>query len=187
MATLRHNIANLISVPFTLVALSLKKLAYPKGLYFSGIQRFSPGVIVDLDRKSKIIFENRVSMHTRCRIAATSGAEIQIGSGTSFNVGCIVTSRSRIRIGKNVAFGPNVMMYDHDHIMESEIGAKGSGFRLDEIVIGDNCWIGAGTIILLGTHIGDNCVIGAGSVIKGDIPSNTVIIQKRVNTYKGVG
>ena len=31
------------------------------------------------------------------------------------------------------------------------------------------------TIILMGTEIGDNCVIGAGSIVKGKIPSNSVI------------
>ena len=45
--------------------------------------------------------------------------------------------------------------------------------------IGDNTWIGAGTIILKGTSIGSNCVIGAGSVIKGDVKSNSIVIQKR--------
>ena len=186
MATLRHNVANLISVPITMASLCLKKALYPRNLYFSGIQRFSPSVVVDLDRKSKVRFENRVSMHSRCRIAATSGGELYIGSRTSFNIGCIVTSRFRIKIGNNGSFGPNVMIYDHDHIMETDIGAKGFGFKLDEVIIDDNCWIGAGTIILRGTHIGRNSVIAAGSVVKGDIPENTVLVQKRVNTYRKV-
>lgn len=186
MATLRRHIANLISVPLTAAVLAVKKIIYPKNLFFSGIQRFSPGVVIDVDRKSRVQFGNRVSMHSRCRAAATSGGELLIGSRTSFNVGCVVTSRSSIRIGNQVSFGPNVMIYDHDHIMEPDIGAKGSGFRLGEVVIGDNCWIGAGAIILLDTHIGDNCVIAAGSIVKGDVPANTVLIQKRVNTYKGV-
>lgn len=186
MATLRHNIANIVSTSFTMVSLSLKKILYPKSLFFTGIQRFSPGVVVDTDSKSKIKLNSCVSMHSRCRLVATCGGEVQIGCNTSFNVGCIVISRSRIEIGKNVSVGPNVMMYDHDHIMESGCGALGNGYRLGEIVIGDNCWIGAGTIILLGTHIGNNCVIAAGSIVKGEVPDNTVLIQKRTGMYKGV-
>ena len=186
MATMRHNLANLISVPLSMASLSLMKMIYPKNLFFSGIQRLSPGVVVDVDRKSRFILGKRVSMHSGCRISANSGGELSIGNRTSFNAGCIITSRCRIKIGKNVSFGPNVMMFDHDHIMERDVGAKGKGFRLGEIVIGDNCWIGAGSIILLGTHIGDNSVIAAGSVVKGDVPPNTVLVQKRVSTYKGV-
>ena len=102
------------------------------------------------------------------------------------NVGCIVVCRKKITIGNNVAFGPNVLVYDHDHIMDSTDGINSSSYNTGNIIIGDNTWIGAGTIILLGTHIGKNCVSGAGSVVKGSVPDNTRLIQKRVNTYKGI-
>ena len=184
MHTLRHNLGNVVSTLLTMVSLSVKKMIYPRNIAFGGIERFSPGVVVDTDRKSKIVFGKRVSIHSRSRISATCGGEVRIGDNTSFNVGCIVTGRGRITIGKNVSFGPNVLMYDHDHIMDYDVGAGSGEYRLGEIEIGDNTWIGAGTIILLGTHIGKNCVIAAGSVVKGDIPDNTRLIQKRVNTYK---
>ena len=45
---------------------------------------------------------------------------------------------------------------------------------LKPIVIGDNVFIGAGTIILPGTTIGSNVIIGAGSVVKGNIPEGVV-------------
>jgi acetyltransferase-like isoleucine patch superfamily enzyme len=42
------------------------------------------------------------------------------------------------------------------------------------IEVGNNVFIGIGSIILPGVRIGDDCVIGAGSVVKHDIPSRTV-------------
>lgn len=39
------------------------------------------------------------------------------------------------------------------------------------MTIGDNVWIGGNVVICPGVHIGDNCVIGAGSVVTKDIPS----------------
>lgn len=42
------------------------------------------------------------------------------------------------------------------------------------INIGNNVFIGYGSIILPGVTIGDNVVIGAGSVVSRDIPSNCV-------------
>ena len=186
MATLRHNKANLISVPLTVVSLSIKKMIYPKNLFFSVVERFSPGVVVDVDRKSKIRFGKRVSIHSRCRIASTNGGILYIGEHTSFNVGCIVTCRNKITIGSGVSFAPNVMMYDHDHMIHPEHGVNKTDYELGEIEIGDNTWIGAGVIILKGTRIGKNCVIAAGSVVKGNIPDGTILIQKRTNTYKGV-
>ena len=39
-----------------------------------------------------------------------------------------------------------------------------------EVTIGNNVWIGGNSVICPGVHIGDNCVIGAGSVVTKDIP-----------------
>lgn len=41
--------------------------------------------------------------------------------------------------------------------------------------IGDNCFIGMNSIILMGAQIGDNVIVGAGSVVHGYIPNNVVI------------
>lgn len=41
--------------------------------------------------------------------------------------------------------------------------------------IGENCFLGANSVILMGTTIGNNVIVGAGSVVHGEIPSNVVI------------
>lgn len=43
------------------------------------------------------------------------------------------------------------------------------------VTIGNNVFIGTKAIILKGTTIGDNCIIGAGSVVKGVFPEGVVI------------
>ena len=184
MASLRHNLANVVSVSLSMIRLSIMKIFYRKNIYFSAIERFSPNVVIDTDRKSIIRFGNRVSIHSRGRIVSHAGGELFIGEGTSFNVGCTVVCRAKISIGKNVSFGPNVAIYDHNHIMGIADGVKSTGFTLGDIEIGDNSWIGTGAIILPGVKIGNNCVISAGSVVTQDVTDNTVLIQKRVNTYK---
>ena len=47
------------------------------------------------------------------------------------------------------------------------------------MVIGDNCWIGAGVIILKGTNIGEGSIIGAGCIIKGVIPPHSIVTMNR--------
>ena len=42
--------------------------------------------------------------------------------------------------------------------------------------IGENCWIGAGALIMPGVTIGDNSVIGTGSVVTKDIPDDSVAV-----------
>lgn len=186
MASLRHNIANLVSVPITMIKLGLIKICYMKNFFFKGIERFSPNVVINLDSKSTIKLGNRISIHSRGRISSVAGGCLEIGEKSSFNIGCIITCRNKIIIGKNVTVGPNTMMYDHDHVFNSNDGVLKKEYILDEICIGDNTWIGAGTIVLAGTSIGKNCVIAAGSVIKGNIPDNTLIVQKKESSFINV-
>ena len=47
--------------------------------------------------------------------------------------------------------------------------------RKSPVRIGDDCFIGTGSIILKGTILGNNCVVGAGSVVHGEFPDNCVI------------
>ena len=44
------------------------------------------------------------------------------------------------------------------------------------VEIGSNIYIGTNVIVLRGVTIGDNCVIGAGSVVTHDIPANSVAV-----------
>lgn len=183
MASLRHNLGNIISCGITLVKLTGLKLIYRNNIRFSMIERLSPNVVIDMDRKSKIRLDNRVSMHSGCRVIAVSGGKLTIHRKASFNVGCVVVCHNDIEIGENVSIGPNVMIYDHDHTMSQKDGVKNTPYKVERIRIGNNTWIGAGTIILRGTTIGENCTIAAGSIVKGNVPDNTVLIQKRENTY----
>ena len=45
-----------------------------------------------------------------------------------------------------------------------------------DIVVGNDVWIGAGSVILAGATIGDGSVIGAGSVVKKPIPAGVVAV-----------
>ena len=60
-----------------------------------------------------------------------------------------------------------------EHAIDAE--QRNAGLEVAKpIKIGNNVWIGAGTVILGGAEIGDNSVIGAGSVVKKDIPPNVI-------------
>ena len=92
----------------------------------------------------------------------------------------------RIHVGKNVVISRNTILLIHDFSVEAgflcidKSIAKRNGseaYIIDDIMIGNDCFIGANVTILPGTRIGDNCIIGAGSVLPGKIyPSNSVIV-----------
>lgn len=43
--------------------------------------------------------------------------------------------------------------------------------------IGENCWIGAGAVIVPGITIDDNVVVGAGSVVTKNLPDNVIAVD----------
>lgn len=89
------------------------------------------------------------------------------------------TEPHMISFGNNVHVASSVSFINHDvsvfmlRHMEPETEFKA---RTGEITIGDNVFIGAGTILLYGAHIGSNVVIGAGSIVVKDIPDNVVAV-----------
>lgn len=112
-------------------------------------------------------------------LACVNNARLEIGENVGIGINNVIVARKRVVIGNNTILGPNVMIYDHDHQFNQSLGVSRSEYKCEEVIIGENCWIGANTVILKGTVIGNNCVIGAGSVIKGNYKSNSRIIQKR--------
>lgn len=179
---MRRLICNLLSVVHSILRLCLLKLFCFKGLKFSLIQRISPNVVVEINRGANLKLGKKVRMHSGCKLKVRNNASVQIGDGTKFNYNCIVVSKEQIKIGAGVEFGPGVCIYDHDHDYRS--GLKKSGFLTAPISIGDNCWIGANSIILRGAIIGNNCVIAAGSIVKGNVPDNSLFFQKREDSIK---
>jgi maltose O-acetyltransferase len=78
-----------------------------------------------------------------------------------------------VRIGNNVMLGPGVQIYTAHHPLAASERVKGPEYAT-AISIGDNVWIGGGTIICPGVSIGENTTIGAGSVVVRNIPENVV-------------
>lgn len=75
-----------------------------------------------------------------------------------------------ITIGNNVTFAPNVHILAHDASTKFHLDYT----KIAKVNIGDNVFIGTGSIVLPGINIGDNSIIGAGSVVVKDIPNNSV-------------
>ncbi len=101
------------------------------------------------------------------------GYNIHTGKNFYANFNCIILDVNRVIIGDNVKFGPYVQVYSATHPTDvaDRISGKEMGY---EIKIGDNVWIGGGSVICPGVTIGRDTTIGAGSVVFRDIPSGVV-------------
>jgi acetyltransferase-like isoleucine patch superfamily enzyme len=111
----------------------------------------------------EIIFEDNVSIEQNCHI--TAAGRLSIGQSTTISVGVLIqdTDHDFSILGKNA--------------LEQQL-------LLKETIIGKNCFIGAGSMILAGTQLGDNCIIGANSVVKGTFPKNCLIVGSPAKTIK---
>lgn len=69
-----------------------------------------------------------------------------------------------IEIGNNVTLAPRVHILAHDASTKNILGYT----KISNVKIGNNVFVGAGTIILPGVTIEDNVIIGAGSVVTKD-------------------
>lgn len=88
---------------------------------------------------------------------------------------------SKVYIGKNSVISFNVTFLTHDYSISRAIESTNEKLVnevaiVKEVKIGDNVFVGAGSIVLPGSVIENNVIIGAGSVVRGKIKSNSVVI-----------
>lgn len=179
---MRRLLGNLISTAYSLVRFAVMKCFHFKSFHFYCIERFSPNVDIRLDRKSTLKLGKRIRAHSGTKLCAVAGGRLTIGDSCRINSKCLFVCRHEINIGAGVEFGPGVVVYDHDHDFRHKDGMGARAYLYAPVNIGEGAWIGANTIILRGANIGKNCVIAAGSVVTGDVPDNTILVQKRENT-----
>lgn len=103
------------------------------------------------------------------------GKNTHMGNHVYANFNLTLVDDTDVFIGNYVMIGPNVTIDTGTHPIRPDIRKKQAQYNLP-VTIGDNVWIGAGSIILPGVHIGENTVIGAGSIVTKDIPANVVAL-----------
>lgn len=104
-------------------------------------------------------------------------AGIRIGRRTFVGEGTIVRGQGGVTVGDNVLFGPRVMVLAVNHVFaDPERPIMDQGITATGIRIEDNCWVGAGAIILDGVTIGKGACIGAGAVVTHSVPPYSLAV-----------
>ena len=132
----------------------------------------------EMDKRNAIMKEMMGDVGKDCYIEPPShanwgGKHVHFGDGVYANFGLTCVDDTHIYVGSHTLFGPNVVLATAGHPMMPELRKHGIQYNMP-IHIGENCWLGAGVIVVPGVTIGDNVVIGASSVVTKDIPSNSV-------------
>ena len=81
-------------------------------------------------------------------------------------------------ISRYAQIGENCCIYQNVTIGEIDRKAP---------VIGNNCLIGAGAVIIGDIRIGDNVKIGAGAVVNTNVPDNYTVVSQPMRMIEGEG
>lgn len=101
---------------------------------------------------------------------------VSFGDNVAIGIGSYICGTGgKIEIGNEVRIADNVRMYSFNHVFSNPKKAIASqGYTRKGIFIGNNVWIGSGSVVLDGVKIGKNSVIAAGSVVTKNIPDNVL-------------
>ena len=126
-----------------------------------------------------------------------SNAVIEIGSFCAL-VGAIIRTNGRVAIGDYSFIAHEVVIADdayalppppntRRHLPRSADGEltqsspaevprqPGADSRPAPIILGENCWVGMGAVLLAGTDLGEGCVVGAAAVVDFPAPPYSII------------
>jgi len=122
------------------------------------------------------------------------GEMLEIGERSFINRNCTILDNHYVKIGSETLIAPNVQIITAGHPIRSDErcvypypdqpGTMNFVNVAAPVTIGDNCWIGAGAIILPGVTIGDRTTIGAGAVVTKNIPSDCVAVGSPARVVK---
>lgn len=130
--------------------------------------------------------ENGVTLGERVTIArdavltctgviAEKGKGISIGDHSAVGAQSFLGGQGGITIGRDVIMGPQVKIFSENHNFgDPSKPIRMQGQSRQGVIIGDNCWIGAGVTILDGVTIGKGCIVAAASVVTTSLPENAV-------------
>jgi maltose O-acetyltransferase len=102
------------------------------------------------------------------------GWNIAVGERFYANAFCVFLDCAPIEIGDRVLLGPSVHLYTATHPCEASARRQGVEYARP-IAIGDDAWLGGGSIVLPGVSIGEAAVVGAGSVVARDVAPGVAV------------
>jgi acetyltransferase-like isoleucine patch superfamily enzyme len=116
-----------------------------------------------------------------CRIHPTAslrcGRNIELGRNGHINQYCCVwaSPASRILIGENLLMGPGVKIFSSNHGSGRDLPMNVQAAVERDVVIGDDVWLGANSVVVAGVTIGRGSIVAAGSVVTKDVPEYSVV------------
>ena len=174
--------SKIVLIVINIIRFSVRKLFFYNSFSVNPIQKISLFSKLIVGNNARLRIEGRNTIRGNTEIKVFDSGNIYIRGNVFINKNCMIIAKKYIEIGVGTTIGPNTLIYDHDHDMK-----KTDSYDKEKIVIGDNVWIAGNVTILKGVKIGDRAVIGAGTIVTKDVPNDTLLLQKRENSYFELG
>lgn len=124
-----------------------------------------------------VVLPDQLQMGDRSYIAGGAivrSARLIMGSDCSLNSYSVLSGD--ITMGNGVRVASHASMYGFNHgFASTDIPVFRQPCTVQGIVIGDDVWIGANTVILDGVQIGSHSIVAAGAVVTKDVPAYSIV------------
>ena len=116
------------------------------------------------------------------------GGKLILEDYAQINSHCFLLAFDTIKIGKNstLAYQTTILTSANPNYPYYRLSKLYPPLHAP-VIIGDNVWIGARSVVLPGVKIGNNVVVAAGAVVNKDVPDNCLVagvpavIKKRID------
>ena len=133
----------------------------------------------DLDLRNReggrIEIGDRVKLDHGVRLVAARNAVLRIGEDSNIGAYSILNCGADVTIGRGCLVSGFVYIQSSDHGTRKGIPIKDQPHTHEEIVIGDDVWLGAHASVLSGTRIASGAVIGSNAVVTKSVAPDQIV------------
>jgi acetyltransferase-like isoleucine patch superfamily enzyme len=158
------------------------RIFYPKNLQVGYHTIIEDGAEINCLSLQGIKLGNRVTIGKYAIIRPSNiyggpiGEGLTMGDNSNIGPYNYIGCSGKITIGNNVMLAPRVSIYAENHVFDHlDILIRDQGVEKKEVIIEDDCWIAANSILLAGVTIGKGSVVAAGSVVTENVPPYSVV------------
>lgn len=171
-----------------IIAYFISLPARAKGMKFGRGSKIAPGYDWLFEQLRNINIGDNCLIGRNSWIHTVENGQITIGNGTNIGRNATIGALSSVSIGNDclLSFGVTILDHDHEFNKIDTPPIKSGLTKPKDVIIEDDCFIGAHTFILKGVKLGKHCVVGAGSVVTKSFPSYSIIVGNPAKFLKNI-
>jgi acetyltransferase-like isoleucine patch superfamily enzyme len=149
------------------------------------------GVLIGLGARVDRPFA--VALGARCQLepgvwikVVTDAGRVSVGEYSFLGRGTELDCAESIVVGRHVLVAPGVFITDHSHGIALGTPVATQPCPAKAVVIEDDVWLGAHSVVLPGVRIGSGAVVAAGAVVTREVAPRAIVagVPARLLRYR---